>query len=88
MNANHVRASQNVSAVAVMNVKMTKKITPKTKLSEILKTKPEAVEILFEAGMYCVGCPMAMQETLEDGCKAHGMSKKKIDEIIKKLNEK
>ena len=64
------------------------KITHKTLISEILKEKPEAIGILFEAGMGCVGCPMAIQETLGDGCKAHGMSDKDIDEIIKKLNEK
>ena len=64
------------------------KITKKSKMSEILKEKPEAAQVLFEAGMSCCGCPMAMQETLEDGCKAHGMSEKEIDEIVKKLNSK
>ena len=64
------------------------KITPKTKLSELLKTNPKAERTLFELGMGCVGCPMMMQETIEDGCLAHGMSKKDIDELIKRLNEK
>jgi hybrid cluster-associated redox disulfide protein len=54
------------------------KITKKTKLSEILQKKPEATGILFEAGLSCVGCPMAIQETLEEGCKAHGFSDKEI----------
>lgn len=64
----------------------TKKITKNQKLSEILKAKPEAVEILFESGMGCCGCPMAQMETLDDGCKAHGMSDEEIDELVKKLN--
>jgi len=64
------------------------KITKKTKLSELLGKNPEAAEILFEAGMHCVGCPMAMNETLEQGCLAHGMTKKQIDELIKRLNGK
>ena len=63
------------------------KITTKTKLSEILQEKPEAAELLFEAGMGCVGCPAAMMETLEDGCKAHGMKKEQIDELVRKLNK-
>jgi hybrid cluster-associated redox disulfide protein len=63
-----------------------KKITQKTKLSEVLDTNDQAAEILFEAGLGCVGCPMAMAETLEDGCKSHGLNKKEIDEVIKKLN--
>jgi hybrid cluster-associated redox disulfide protein len=64
------------------------KITRKTKLSELLSKNPEAAEILFESGMSCIGCPMAMQETLEEGCSSHGMSEKEIDELIKKLNKK
>lgn len=63
-----------------------KKITKKTKFSEILDNN-KAAEALFEAGLYCVGCPAAMMETLEQGCKAHGMTKKQIDELIFKLNK-
>ncbi len=55
------------------------KITKKSRMSEILKKNPEAAEILFSAGM---------GEILEDGCKAHGMSDKEIDELVKKLNRK
>lgn len=65
-----------------------KKITKKTKMSDVLMQKPESAQILFEAGLSCVGCPMAMQETIEQGCLAHGMSQKQINELIKKLNEK
>lgn len=68
-----------------MKIKM--KITKKTKLSEILRSNEKAAMILFNAGLSCVGCPMAMQETLEEGCKAHGMDDKKINELIKKLNK-
>ena len=54
-------------------------------MSEILEQKPESAELLINAGMHCVGCPMAMQETLEQGCLAHGMNKKEIEELVKKL---
>ena len=64
-----------------------KKITGKTKLSEVLNLNSKAAEVLFQEGLMCVGCPMAMQETLEQGCRAHGMNKKKIDEIIERLNK-
>ena len=64
-------------------------ITKKTKFSEILESGGEkAAEILFEAGLHCVGCPMTAQENLEDGCKAHGMNDKEINELMKKLNKK
>jgi hybrid cluster-associated redox disulfide protein len=64
-----------------------KKITEKTKLSELMQSHPEAAEVLLESGMGCFGCPMAMEETVEDGCRAHGMTKKDIDELIKRLNK-
>ncbi|MEK6757870.1 MAG: DUF1858 domain-containing protein [Nanoarchaeota archaeon] len=63
------------------------KITPKTKLSKIMEINPKAGEILFESGMHCIGCAMAGDENLEEGCKAHGMDKKQIIELIKRLNE-
>ena len=60
------------------------KITKKTKFSEIVKDK-EAAEMLMEKGMHCFGCPMAMQETLEQGAEAHGLD---IEKILKELNKK
>jgi len=70
------------------NSKKNKKISRKTKLNTIISKNPEAAEILFEAGMACVGCPMAMSETIEQGCLAHGMTKKQIDKLLKELNKK
>lgn len=61
-----------------------KKITRKTKLTELLKY-PKIIEELMGMGMHCVGCPMAMQETIGEAAKAHGMD---VDELIKKLNTK
>jgi len=62
------------------------KITPKTKISEAMQESPKVTEILFEAGMMCCGCPMAQDETIEEGCRAHGMPKKEIELLIKALN--
>ena len=47
-----------------------------------MQENPKAAQILFESGLGCVGCPMAMQETIEEGCLAHGMDKKEINELI------
>jgi len=63
------------------------KITKKTKLIEIIENVPDAGEILFETGMCCFGCPMAQQETLEQGCLAHGISKEEIEKLVKRLNK-
>ena len=67
---------------------MANKITRKTKLAEIMRINPDAAEMLLGLGMSCIGCPMAMQETLEEGCLAHGMINKDIDKLIKELNRK
>jgi hybrid cluster-associated redox disulfide protein len=61
-------------------------ITSKTKFSEILKKDNKAAEILMSEGMSCLGCPMAMEETIGEGCMAHGMSKEETQKLIKKLN--
>lgn len=68
--------------------KQKKKITSKTKIKNLLDKMPEAAELLFDAGLFCVGCPMSMNETIGQGCKAHGMKKKEIEELIKKINQK
>ncbi|MBT96753.1 MAG: DUF1858 domain-containing protein [Candidatus Pacearchaeota archaeon] len=66
---------------------MKKKITKKTRLGDLLKTNEKAAEILFESGMSCIGCSMATEETIEQGCLAHGMKKKEIDKLVEKLNK-
>ena len=64
------------------------KITEKSIMSDILEENAKAAKILMEAGMHCVGCPMAMQETLEDGCMAHEMNEKQIEKLVEVLNKK
>ena len=63
---------------------MKEKITKKTKFSEIVQDE-EAAEILMNRGMHCFGCPMAMQENLEQGAMAHGLD---ADELVKEINKK
>ncbi len=65
--------------------KTTEKINKKMSFSEIIKKSPEAAGILMEKGMHCCGCPMAMQESLEQGASAHGLD---ADKIVKELNNK
>lgn len=60
------------------------KINKKTKLSKLIR-RPEVIEILFERGLFCCGCPAAAQETLEQGCLAHGINP---DEVVKEINFK
>jgi hydroxylamine reductase len=65
-----------------------KKITKDTKLGEVLMTNRKAAEILMSKGLGCLGCPMASEETLEEGCLAHGMTKKQVDELLREVNKR
>ena len=62
------------------------KIKRDTKLVN-LANNAETVEILTDIGLHCIGCFASQFETLEQGCKGHGMSDNEIDELIKKLSE-
>ena len=64
---------------------MAKKITKKMTFAELLEANPEASDKLLEAGMHCCGCPMAMMETVEQGCATHGID---ADKLIVELNKK
>ena len=64
-----------------------KKITAKTRFNDIFDNE-NAMKELIDSGMHCFGCPMAHMETIEQGAKAHGMSKKDVDKLVEKLNKK
>ena len=61
------------------------KITKEMSFAEIMQKHPEAAEIFMERGMHCIGCPMAMQEKLEQGAIAHGLDP---DKLVKEINGK
>lgn len=65
-----------------------KGITKDMPFSEVLQKYPAAAKVFFEHGMSCVGCPMAMSETVEQGCLAHGLDPDKIIEEINKTIKK
>lgn len=59
-------------------------ITKEMTIGEILRTKPEAAEVLLNAGMHCLGCPSAQGESLEEAAMVHGMD---IDDLMSKINQ-
>lgn len=62
------------------------KITKGMTLEEIIKEYPETVDVMLKRGLHCVGCHVAAWETLEQGAKAHGMSDKNIESMLKEMN--
>ena len=55
-----------------------------TKIGELLEKWPEKAEILLEAGMHCLGCMAAHNETIEEACEVHGID---ADELVELLNK-
>ncbi|MFQ6010447.1 MAG: DUF1858 domain-containing protein [Candidatus Aenigmatarchaeota archaeon] len=66
---------------------MKKKITEKMPIAEIIELKPASAEIMMNYGLHCVGCHIASWETLEEGAKAHGLSKEKIKKMVGEINK-
>lgn len=64
-----------------------KNITKNTLIAEALELCPEALVIMFEHGLHCVGCGGAAFETIEQGCQVHGMEEKEIEAIVEEINQ-
>lgn len=56
-------------------------------LGDLVQEYPKAVPVLTKAGLHCIGCHVATWETIEQGCKAHGLSDGDIDKILDEMNE-
>lgn len=52
-------------------------------IGELIRKKPETIEILMQFGMGCVGCPSSQMETLEEAAMVHGLS---LDTLMTALN--
>ena len=63
------------------------KITKDMTLGDIISRYPKTAEIMMKRGLHCVGCHVAAFETLEQGAKAHGMSDKDIETMLKEMND-
>ncbi len=70
-----------------MKKQIKEKIKEEMTLSEVVSKYPKTAKVFMKYGMHCIGCSMAMQETIEDGAKAHGISTKKLINEINKVVE-
>lgn len=62
-------------------------VTENTLIGELIQNKPEAIDLLFKAGLQCIGCSMSQMETIKQGCIVHGFNEKEIKELIEKINK-
>jgi len=52
-------------------------------IGELIRKKPEAIEILMSFGMGCVGCPSSQMESIEEAAMVHGLD---LDKLMLALN--
>jgi hybrid cluster-associated redox disulfide protein len=50
---------------------------------QALQADPQVAKVLGQFNLGCVGCMGAMNETIEQGARAHGLE---VEDIIKALN--
>ncbi len=58
-------------------------VTKDMLIGELIRKKPESVEILMRFGMGCVGCPSSQMESLEEAAMVHGLD---LDKLMAALN--
>ena len=59
-------------------------ITKEMLIGEVIRKKPEAIEILMSFGMGRVGCPSSQMESLEEAAMVHGLDLNKLMEALNK----
>lgn len=64
------------------------KIDKDMTFGDLLRQFPKAGPILTGYGMHCIGCHIAVTETIEQGARAHGMDDGMITKMLQDLNLK
>jgi hybrid cluster-associated redox disulfide protein len=59
-------------------------ITKDTIIEDVLKSHPNAIQVLMKYNLGCVACMGATSESIEQGARMHGMDP---EPIVKELNE-
>ena len=58
-------------------------VNEKMTIADVISIKPEAVRILREKGMHCIGCAVSASESLEQAAEVHGID---LKELLDALN--
>ena len=62
-------------------------ITKESIIGDVLKKHPKSADVMFKHGLHCIGCHVSAFESIENGCKVHGMDEKQIDALVKEINK-
>lgn len=58
-------------------------ITKDMLIGQVIRSKPETIQILLDLGLGCIGCPGSQMESIEEAAMVHGLD---VEEMLKKLN--
>lgn len=64
---------------------MGREITKTMTFGELLSEYPQAGRVLAGRGLHCIGCHIAVSESVEDGARVHGLSDADIDAMIEEI---
>lgn len=62
---------------------MSEKVTKDMTFAQVMRMHPDVVKVLAKYNLGCIGCMGAQNESLEQGCGAHGL---KVDDILRDIN--
>ena len=80
-----VNASESPK-LPVTSASATHYITRDMLLGEVVAKHPNAAFVFMQYGLHCVGCVISEYETVEQGCRAHGIPDEVIDEMVADAN--
>ena len=60
------------------------KVEKGTLIKDIVKMGPEAVQVLMDFGMGCIGCPASQAENIEQAAMVHGID---VEKLLERLNQ-
>ncbi len=63
------------------------KISKTMTIGEIIRKYPKTVFVFLDYGLHCVGCPMALPETIEEAAKLHNIDLRKFLRDLEKATE-
>ncbi|HEY6008470.1 MAG TPA: DUF1858 domain-containing protein [Geobacteraceae bacterium] len=63
---------------------MSEQVTKDMTFAQVMRMHPDVVKVLAKYNLGCVGCMGAQNESLEQGCSAHGLD---VNDIVRDLNQ-
>ncbi len=62
-----------------------KQATKQNTIGEIMAMNSEVAALFLGHGMFCISCPSAQNETLEEACMVHGIDADELLDLINKF---